>query len=110
MPKVSRRKFIQGASVGAAAVGVLAVGPGLVASQTGTVKQASRGPAVLPSLSGASSRSSASKDALTKTAASEPVMAYVRDPSKGEVAIFVGTREIIRQDPELAARIMHLTA
>ena len=107
MAKVTRRRFLQGASVGAAAVGVLAVGPSLGTSHSAAGASASRAPSAAP---GAGAASASAHDALTTTAASEPIVAYVRDPSKGEVAIFVGTREIIRQDPDLAARLSHAIA
>lgn len=43
-------------------------------------------------------------------ASSEPVVAYVRDRAKGEVALFIGTREIIRRDPDLVARLLEGSA
>ena len=107
MAKVTRRRFLQGASVGAAAVGALAVGPGLVAKHSGSVTAASRGPAAG---GGASAPSVAAAQTTTATASTGQIVAYVRDASKGEVAIFVGTREIIRHDPDLAARLAHAVA
>jgi hypothetical protein len=110
MDKVTRRKFLQGASVGAAAVGVLAVGPGLMANRSsdhgGEMKSASRATAA-PGAVGAARQTT---DARATTGANEPVMAYVRDAAKGEVVIFAGTREITRNDPDLAARLLHATA
>ncbi|MDQ6851091.1 MAG: hypothetical protein M3070_14335 [Actinomycetota bacterium] len=45
-------------------------------------------------------------DAATDTPpGSEPVVAYVRDPSSGEVALMVGDREVTVHDPKLAAHI-----
>jgi hypothetical protein len=38
---------------------------------------------------------------------SEPVVAYVRDPSSGDVSVMVGDREVTVHDPDLAARIAH---
>jgi hypothetical protein len=104
MATITRRTFLQGASVGAAAVGAVALGHGIAADHSSTVTSASRGSAAAPGASGSANR------ALTQTAASEPVMAYVRDATKGEVVIFVGTREIVRRDPDLAARLMHAVA
>jgi hypothetical protein len=35
----------------------------------------------------------------------EPVVAYVRDPAKGEISVLSGGREVHVHDPKLAARI-----
>jgi hypothetical protein len=35
----------------------------------------------------------------------QPLVAYVRDLGKGEVSVYVGTREITVRDPELVARL-----
>ncbi len=37
---------------------------------------------------------------------SEPVIAYVRDPRKGEIEVMAGDRELKVRDPKLAARIV----
>jgi anaerobic selenocysteine-containing dehydrogenase len=39
-------------------------------------------------------------------AGSEPVVAYVSDPGKGEIAVMTGDREVTVRDPKLAARIV----
>jgi hypothetical protein len=36
---------------------------------------------------------------------SDPVVAYVRDPSKGEISVMTGDREVTVRDRKLAARI-----
>jgi hypothetical protein len=38
-------------------------------------------------------------------AGSEPVVAYVKDPSKGEISVMSGDREVIVHDRNLAAKI-----
>lgn len=38
-------------------------------------------------------------------AGSEPVVAYVKDPGKGEISVMAGDREVTIHDPKLAARI-----
>jgi hypothetical protein len=38
-------------------------------------------------------------------AGSGPVVAYVRDPSRGEISVMTGGRETTVRDPKLAARI-----
>ena len=35
----------------------------------------------------------------------EPLVAHVRDLSTGEIGIFNGTREVVFNDPQLAARL-----
>jgi hypothetical protein len=36
---------------------------------------------------------------------SEPVVAYVKDPSSGEISVMSGDREVLVRDRKLAARI-----
>jgi anaerobic selenocysteine-containing dehydrogenase len=45
----------------------------------------------------------ADADAVT---GSEPVVAYVSNPGKGEIAVMTGDREVTVRDPKLAARIV----
>ena len=35
----------------------------------------------------------------------EPVVAFVSDPARGEIALMVGDQEVVRRDPDLAARL-----
>lgn len=88
MAELTRRNFITRTSIGVAG-GVLAGAlaaevPGLVA---GPEQMAGRS---LPSGS----------------AATEPLIAHVRNVSRGEIALMVGTREVIYKDRELAARLV----
>lgn len=39
---------------------------------------------------------------------SAPVVAYVSDARKGELVVMVGTREIVRQDAGLVARLLSI--
>jgi anaerobic selenocysteine-containing dehydrogenase len=39
-------------------------------------------------------------------AGSEPVVAYVSNPGKGEISVMSGDREVTVRDPKLAARIV----
>ena len=80
MSDLTRRGFVKssaGTAAGIAAVGVLAV--------------------------------PASSDASTATDAhatsSEPVIAYVKDPRKGEIAVMSGDREVVIRDRKLASQI-----
>jgi hypothetical protein len=55
----------------------------------------------------------AGKSLPSGAAATEPLIAHVRNVSRGEIALMVGTREVIYHDRELAARLMvaaHQTA
>lgn len=40
------------------------------------------------------------------SALGEDVVAHVRDASTGEVAIMVGTREVLHRDPQLVGRLL----
>jgi anaerobic selenocysteine-containing dehydrogenase len=44
-------------------------------------------------------------EAEQPAAGSDPVVAYVRDPSTGEISVMSGDREVTVRDPKLAARI-----
>jgi hypothetical protein len=44
-------------------------------------------------------------DAQDEPVGSEPVMAYVKDPSSGEISVMSGEREVTVHDQKLAARI-----
>lgn len=52
----------------------------------------------------------ASQEALEDIpASSAPVLAYVRDASKGEVVFLVGTSELVRRDKRLASRLIAMS-
>ncbi len=85
MSAVTRRSFFHQTTVGAAAVAVLATAPVVLgASRLSAIPFPD---AAVPPLAG-------------------PLVAYLRDPAKGEVALFVGTREIVLQDHELVSRLL----
>lgn len=44
-------------------------------------------------------------EADVSAAGSDPVVAYVRDPRKGEIAVMSGDREVTVRDKKLAAQI-----
>ncbi|HEY7127772.1 MAG TPA: twin-arginine translocation signal domain-containing protein [Ktedonobacterales bacterium] len=79
--KVSRRKFIAGASVGAVAVGAGIAVPVIAASKS---------------------------PAPTKSAgtSSNPLMVYVTNPSSGDVELLVGSKAVRFHDPDLVARLL----
>ncbi len=79
MSDVTRRGFVK-TSAGAAA-GITAIGA-IVASQA----EANAGPP-----------------------GSDPVVAYIKDPRKGEITVMSGNREVSIHDPKLAAQIARAT-
>lgn len=83
MSNANRRSFLLQSSVAAAAA--MAIAPSVVA----------RSPRVLPPEAPAVS-----------PMASEPLAAYVRDASTGEVALLIGTREVLIRDLELVRRLV----
>jgi hypothetical protein len=80
MTRNSRRTLLKSAAAGAAAIGLVGAGGGLA-------------------------RSSAVAKGSIETG-SEPVVAYVSDARKGEIVVMVGTREVVRRDAALVARLM----
>ena len=82
MAEHSRRNFLTTASLGAAAIGVAAASPGLRSSGSGAAGRLHEG----------------------------PLMAYVQDARRGDIAVMVGELEIVRHDPELATRLAAIAA
>jgi len=82
--KMSRRKFLHGAAMGAATVGALAAAPKL--DVLGLTENASAG--------------------TTPSDPGTPVMAYVADAATGTVVVMWGTKEIVTKDSRLASRIL----
>src|SRR5262245_15964435 len=92
-PGVSRRTFLRGTTLTAAAVGVAASVPGLsglLASGTAST------PALEESLVAADG------DAASL---SEPLVAHIRDVATGEISLFQGEREVVIRDLTLARRL-----
>jgi hypothetical protein len=81
MSDSTRRGFLGMAGAGAVAVGTAAVAPAALADD-----------APWPRVGGRST---------------EPVVAYVQDVSKGELALMVGEREVVVQDRDLVNRILN---
>ncbi len=80
MTRNSRRTLLKSAAAGAAAIGLVGAGRGLVGS------------------------SPTAKSSIETS--SEPLVAYVSDTRKGEIVVMVGTREIVRRDAALVARLV----
>jgi hypothetical protein len=93
--KISRRTLFQRTSIGVAAAGAFIAAPRILGSRPVPAVGATR-----------SAEKTAPTNPAADPSASEPVMAYIRDSAKGEIALYVGTREIIRHDPELASRLL----
>ena len=93
MGNVSRRSFIQ-TSAGVATGAVIAATPAaLVLDRSKKASSAAAEPAPeVTSPSGPAPR--------------EPVMAYVRNPERGEVTVMSGTSETTYKDPALVRRLM----
>lgn len=81
--KVSRRGFLKKTAAGAAAVAALAAAPSLL---------------VVAEKSGEGTTPAAG--------VTTPLVAYVRDAAKGEVVIMMGTKEVVRKDYGLVARLV----
>jgi len=80
MTASSRRTLLKSAAAGAAAIGLVGASRGLAGSAT------------------------AAKSSIETS--SEPLVAYVSDARQGEVVVMVGTREIVRRDRALVARLV----
>ena len=84
----SRRTFLKRATAALTALGVLVTTPVWILKTSGDATASAR-----PSEKGDSTLS-------------EPLVAYVRNAAKGEVVLLVGTREVVRRDPELASLLV----
>ena len=84
MVKLTRRGFLGKSTIGAATIGALLTAPGLA-----EITQASTGLG----------------HKLTREELEGPIVAHVRNLSTGEIAIMVGTREIVYHDPQFVKRL-----
>jgi hypothetical protein len=85
MAKVTRRGLITKASIGAATLGVMAAAPNLVKADAVEAEVAhSNAPA----------------------GHSDTLIAHVRNRKTGEIALLVGSREVIVRDRELVRRLV----
>ncbi len=92
MEGFSRRTFLKRGGTGAAAVGLLAAIPAFPGRAWGSVRPAtSHGPGVVTT---------------AEPEATRPLVVHIPDPRKGDVHLMVGTREVIRRDPALVARLV----
>ena len=84
MPESTRRKFLVTAALGAAAVGVAATGPAF-----------------------ATSGSTSGSAEPEQPAAEGALIAYISDPSSGEITVFTGGKTITMTDRSIAAKLSH---
>jgi len=83
---IARRNFLRAAAMGAAAVGVAAAVPAVLAhaAEAAESRRSAEG---------------APKDG-------QPMVAYVSDPASGEIVVMTGGTEVVRQDPVLVSRLV----
>ena len=85
MAKLTRHGFIKKTSVGAATLGALVAVPGLAEVEAAPPPHAAGGLA---------------------PGHHEPLLAHVRNRATGEIALLVGTREVVIHDRELVMRLV----
>jgi hypothetical protein len=101
MAELSRRLFLRNSGLAVAGAGVMSQMPFLSGL-------AGAGEADAPAAAGATEAVTAGTDEGAASL-SEPLVAHVRDLSTGEIGIFSGTREVVFNDPQLAARLFRAT-
>ena len=98
MPGISRRAFLRNASLGAAAVGTVAViGPSALSAATASAAAgAPLGSHVRPD-----------KGALSEARSSQPeVMAHIVDDRSGTISLYAGTQKVTFQDRALSEALL----
>ncbi len=93
--RVSRRQFLKTAAVGAAAVGIAAAVPSAATVASG-----------LPQGVGSPEEFEGAEGLVADQTGS--IVAYVRNPSKGEVVLMIGENEVVRRDFRLVAQLTRL--
>ena len=91
MQDISRRGFLKVARNGIAAAGIVAAAP--------TALLATAGAAVKP-------KASKPAPAVRPVSSKENLVIHVPNPSTGEIHFMVGTREVVRHDRALVARLV----
>ncbi len=100
MPAISRRRFLRDASLGAAAVGTLAVaGPKAFGVGTASAQTTPSGAAAATAVVGDQSPKS------TLVAGAE-VMAHVANDGSGTISIYSGTRKVTLQDQAVTEALL----
>ena len=93
MESVSRRKFFQQAGAVAAVAGTMAVAPLSVAG----------------AVAGASATSEGALTPQEDLRGDEELVAHVKNARTGEIALFIGHREVTLKDRKVAARLVRAT-
>jgi hypothetical protein len=88
MAEHNRRAFLRSAGLGAAAVGAAAVIPAQPADA-------------------ASRRAAGLEASLNDVPAGASLVAHVRDPKAGTIALMMGDREVVITDRALTAQLLH---
>ncbi len=93
MESLSRRMFLKRSSIAAVAAGAATSVPFL--------------PAVLGTATAEApaAESSLAADLPAGATMADPIVAHIRDLATGEMNLFVGTRQITYNDPQLAAKL-----
>ncbi len=89
--RIPRRSLLAKSAAGLAAAGAVAAVPAFVFKPD------------------ASGESGAVASADGANSFDTPIVAYVHDASKGEVAVMFGTNEVVINDPKLVARLLGAT-
>ncbi|MGO9582692.1 MAG: twin-arginine translocation signal domain-containing protein [Acidimicrobiales bacterium] len=92
MASISRRMFLKQGGTGVAAAGFLTAMPSLPGRMWGARKPASVHANGVATPQG--------------RAATGPLVVHIPDPRTGEVHLMVGTREVVRRDSSLVARLV----
>ena len=101
MAKLTRRRLLKETSVGVATLGVLAgVATTATTAATHTTATTTSSAAAVAASIPASRKPVAALDG--------PVVAHVRDLATGEIALMVGTREIVYRDPVLVMNLLQV--
>jgi|GEM_PF-1310746 len=93
MPKITRRSLLAKTGAGVAAAGVITTTPGFLKTKGTSTKNNVRKQAQTVS----TQQSIRPTPNIERT----PSVVYIRDAAKGEVVLMVGSREIVRVDPQL---------
>ena len=89
MHDISRRGFLKVARNGIAAAGVVAVAP-----------------TALLATAGAATRPAKATPSVRPVSSKENLVIHVPNPSTGEIHFMLGTREVVRHDRALVARLV----
>jgi len=90
--KTTRRAFLKVAAAGAAAAGIVAAVPGMASGSPREV--------------GSPQEIADMRELMADSGG--PLVAYVRNPAKGEVVVMLGEKEVVRRDFGLMSQLTHI--